>query len=162
MSFPSVSNKAPVGFSYDGIRLPQSMQLKNLRVGHLKSEYSIVNPAILSTIASTGAYVGPITARLAYAGDNDRVVFSLNPIPTTASAGASAITVAALIPAQFRPVSSKTYFARGFDNSAAATLLITIATTGNVTITVGAAGANFQATGNLSMDSVSGSYSLRA
>nr|QYA18656.1 hypothetical protein KOM_12_388 [Clandestinovirus] len=162
MSFPSVSSVKSTGYSYDGIRLPQNMQVKSLRVGHLKADYSIVNPAITNAVVATGAFTGSVTARLSFLGDGDRVAFALNPIPTTASAGASAITVAALIPAKFRPVVSKTYFARGFDNSTAATLLITVATTGNVTITVGAAGANFQSTGNLSMDSFSGSYSLRA
>lgn len=159
--FPSVNARNLYGMSADGIRLPSNIQVKKLRGINLFADKAIVNLSQTATVTATGAFIGAITARFSYNSDGDRVLFTMNPIASTLEAAAATITAAALVPVKFRPQTTKSFFVRGADNSVAATLLVTIATTGDVTVSVGAGAANFIGTGNLSMDACQGVYSLR-
>lgn len=148
------------GIFHDGVRNPRNIEYHRVRAENLNVVHAQISPVEYRTVTATGAYTGAVNMEFNFGQNVQTVEFNLQGWAPLASAAAAVVTLTTIVPAKYRPASAKYFLLPGVDNAAAAQLLLTINTSGTVTIGVGLAGAAFTNTTNMAVQDFAGEYNL--
>jgi hypothetical protein len=148
------------GIFHDGVRNPRNVEYHRVRAENLNVIHAHLSPVEYRTVTATGAFVGSVNMEFSFGQNPQTCEFNLQGFGPVASAANQVITLTTVVPAKYRPASIKYFLLPGMDNAANSQLLLTVNTSGTITIGVGLTGAAFTNTTNLAVYDFAGEYNL--